>query len=91
VSPQRAKTIPSPEENRHRATGYPGHPAITAELNVPASVSASSFHGSKGSRLTIRVKLGQIPPGDAQQIKERVTGIVRANFKEQVDVVDVAF
>ena len=39
----------------------------------------------------LNVKLQEIPPGDAQQIKERVTAIGRANFKEQIDVVNVVF
>jgi hypothetical protein len=65
--------------------------AITGELHVPAKVGFSTFRGTKGSRLTVTVRLGAVPPGEAQDVKDRVSGIVRAHFKETIDVLNVSF
>lgn len=64
--------------------------AIRREVGTEASVGFQVFHGTGGRRLIVNVKLANTPPGDAQQLKAKITEIVQKSFREHVDQVNIA-
>jgi hypothetical protein len=63
---------------------------IRRELGVDAFIGYRVFVGTGGRRFDVQVRFAQPPPGIASEVKERVTDIVRRNFREKVTSVTVS-